>query len=226
MRKFIAGVLFFVSFYIYADIYSGSSESDALIVRAPVWVFVEEAPKVSDDEDKAKFIPPKEALLELSSYIISGMTYGLKFSYTPSDKKRNVKEYFELESVFKPDPQNIRFTDVRVKYPYCYSWAEYGIPESYAGHFKLWTKNSHKTIKGRGHGDRFEELAGVYAAYTDAVKNAVRDYARGFLKNKPKEIKGAVLIKSPPRLFVESGFFKAELELYIQIDEIIKYTVF
>ena len=226
MRKFIAVLLFFISFYLYADTYSGSSDSDALIVRAPVWVFVEEAPKGIDDENRAKFTPPKEALLELSAYILSGMTYGLNFVYTPLDKKRNVEEYFELEPVFKPSTENIKITDVRVKYPYCYSWAEYGIPESYAGHFKLWTKNAHKAIKGRGKGDRFDELEGVYAAYTEAVKNAVREYARTFLKNKPKEIRGAVLIKSPPRLFVESGFFKAELELYIQIDEIIKYTVF
>ena len=226
MRKFIAVLLFFISFYLYADTYSGASASDALIVRAPVWVFLDEAPQLKDDENKAKFIPPKEALLELSAYILSGMTYGLNFVYTPLDKKRNVDEYFELESVFKPSTENIKITEVRVKYPYCYSWAEYGISESYAGHFKLWTKNAHKTIKGRGKGDRFDELEGVYAAYTEAVKNAVREYARGFLKNKPKEIRGAVLIKSSPRLFVESGFFKAELELYIQIDEIIKYTVF
>ncbi|WP_253677591.1 hypothetical protein [Treponema sp. OMZ 788] len=141
-------------------------------------------------------------------------------------KKRNVEEYFELKTVFKPSSENIKVTDLKVQYPYCYSWAEYGIPESYAGHFNLWTKNAHKTIKGRGHGDRFDELQGVYDAYTEAVKNAVRQYARTFLKNKPKEIRGAVLIKSPPRLFVESGLFKAELELYIQIDEVIKYTVF
>ncbi len=226
MRKLIAGLLFFISFYLYADTYSGASGSDALIVRAPVWVFLDEAPKGIDDENKAKFIPPKEALLELSAYILSGMNYGLNFVYTPLDKKRNVEEYFEIEPVFKPSTKDIKITDVRVKYPYCYSWAEYGIPESYTGHFKLWTKNAHKTIKGRGKGDRFDELEGVYAAYTEAVKNAVREYARGFLKNKPKEIRGAVLIKSSPRLFVESGFFKAELELYIQIDEIIKYTVF
>ena len=226
MRKFIAVILFFISFYLHADTYSGASASDALIVRAPVWVFVEEAPQLKDDENKVKFTPPKEALLELSAYILSGMTYGLNFVYTPLDKKRNVEEYFEIEPVFKPSTKDIKITDVRVKYPYCYSWAEYGIPESYTGHFKLWTKNAHKTIKGRGKGDRFDDLEGVYAAYTDAVKNAVREYARGFLKNKPKEIRGAVLIKSSPRLFVESGFFKAELELYIQIDEIIKYTVF
>ncbi|UTC76621.1 hypothetical protein E4O04_00720 [Treponema sp. OMZ 799] len=226
MRKFIALLLFFISLCLYADTYSGASGSDALIVRAPVWVFLDEAPKLKDDESKAKFTPPKDALLELSAYILSGMTYGLKFSYTPFDKKRNVEEVFELETVFKPSTENIKITDVRVKYPYCYSWAEYGIPESYSGHFKLWTKNAHKTIKGRGKGDRFDELEGVYTAYTEAIKNAVRQYARTFLKNKPKEIRGAVLIKSSPRLFVESGFFKAELELYIQIDEIIKYTVF
>ncbi|WP_255803235.1 hypothetical protein [Treponema denticola] len=86
MRKFIAVLLFFISFYLYADTYSGASDSNALILRAPVWVFVEEAPKGIDDENKAKFTPPKEALLELSAYILSGMTYGLNFVYTPLDK--------------------------------------------------------------------------------------------------------------------------------------------
>lgn len=226
MRKPSALLLFLLGLTLYAESYSGSSESEALIVRAPVWVFLDEAPKRLDEENAGTFKPPQEAVLELSSYILSGMTYGLDFSYTPYDRKRKVKEFFELEPVFKLTGENIKITDVRLKYPYCYSWAEHRIPESYTMRFKLWTKNAHKTIKGRGQGDRFAELEGVYTAYTEAVKNAVREYARSFIKNKPKEIRGSVLIKSSPRLFVESGLFKAELELYIQIHEIIKYTVF
>ena len=226
MKKPAALLLFLLSLTLYTESYSGSSESEALIVRAPVWVFLDEAPKGLGEGNTGTFKPPKEAVLELSSYVLSGMTYGLDFSYTPYDKKRGVEESFELEPVFKITGKNIKITDVRLKYPYCYSWAEHRIPESYAMRFKLWTKNSHKTIKGRGQGDRFAELEGVYEAYTEAVKNAVREYARSFLKNKPKEIRGSVLIKSSPRLFVESGFFKAELELYVQIHEVIKYTVF
>ncbi len=221
-------LLFFAGLFLCADSYSGSSEEAAVIVRAPIWVFLEPHPGSFSQEDAAEFLPPREALSEVSTYVLSGMTYGWKFSYVPSDKKRGVKEIFELEPVHKieKNDKRMKFTDIRIKYPYCYCWTEYGIPEAEAGRLQARKSVTYKTVKGRGAGSRFDELKGVYDAYTQAVKNAVREYARKILKNKPKEISGEILIKSNPRLYVESGLFKAELELYLEITQTVPYTVF
>ena len=230
MKKtfFFFGFSFFLSLSICADTYSGTSSETALIVRSPVWVFLETEPGTFDDKPPKQNIPPKEALNELSRYILSGMIYGWKFSYTPYDKKRNVQEFFELMPIFQieKNDKNFFITDVEIKYPFCYCWAEYGIPESKAIRLEFWKSISHKTVKGRGMGERSDELKGVYNAYTEAAKNAIREYARKFVKNKPKEISGEMLIKNNPRLYIESGLFKAELELYLHIEEIISYNFF
>lgn len=228
IRFVLFGLLFCIGMFLYSDSYSGSSAEEAVIVRAPVWVFLEPQPGSFSQEKAAEFLPPREALSELSRYVLSGMTYGWKFSYAPYDKKRRVQEFFELTPVYEiaKNDKGVVFTDIKVEYPYCYCWTEYRIPEERAERFKAHRSIIYKTVKGRGTGDRFDELKGVYNAYTEAVKNAVREYARKILKNKPKEITGEVLIKSNPRLYVESGLFKAELELYLNISETVPYTVF
>lgn len=220
--------LLFCSVFAYPDSYSGASKDEALIVRAPVWVFLEPEPGAFTEEKKSEFLPPKKALKELSAYVLSGMTYGWKFSYTPYDKKRAVEELFELKPVYPINSEDERLflTDIKIKYPYCYCWAEYRIPTKNAMRLKAWKSVSHKTAKGRGIGSRSDELKGVYNAYTEAVKNAIREYARKILKNKPKEIKGEILIKSNPRIYVESGLFKAELEIYLNITQIVPYALF
>ncbi len=227
-RLFVFSFVFLFSFSAFTDSYSGASENAEIIVRSPVWVFLETEPGSFTEEKKEKSIPPKAALNELSRYILSAMTYGLKFSYTPYDKTRGVKEFFELAPIvqIETDDKNIFITSITLKYPFYYCWAEYRIPENKTARLQFWKSISHKTIKGRGSGERSDELDGVYTAYAEAAKNAVREYARKFTKNKPKEITGELLIKSNPRLYVESGLFKAEVEFYLNIEKIIPYTVF
>lgn len=242
---FIFAFIFLLSLMSVADSYSGASENSSLIVRSPIWVFTEPIPgnfksndankiKVPDLQDKnshspvPKYLPTKQAMQELASYLLSGMCYGWKFSYTPYDKTRAVNEFFELAPITKIDLDDKRLviTEPKFKYPFLYCWAEYHMSENQASHLKFWHSVSHKTITGRGSGNRFDELKGVYTAYTEATKNAIREYARKIVKNKPKQITGSVLIKKNPRLFVESGLFNAELNLYIQIDNITPYTIF
>ena len=81
-------------------------------------------------------------------------------------------------------------------------------------------------MKGVGEGLRKNETEGVKTAYINAIKKAIKEHVRKSEKNKPKEIIGEVLIKNSPRLFCSSGLFKAEVELYINIKEIVPYTAF
>ncbi len=230
MKKNLLFAFLFIglSLSVFANTYTGSTDDEAFIFRAPIWVFLEPVPGHFSDEERAEFVPPKDAIIEFSRYILSAMAYGWKFSYTPYDKKRGVKEYFELipiKPISKKD-RSVKVKDIEVNYPYCYCWVEYKLPEIYRTRYKFWHKGSYKVIKGRGKGERSDELQGVYDAYTEAAKMAIRNYARKILKNKPKEITGEVLIRDTPRLFVESGYFKAELELYLNLKDVIPYKVF
>ncbi|MGP1521628.1 MAG: hypothetical protein ACTTIZ_09035 [Treponema sp.] len=210
------------------EYYSGNTEKDSRIMRVPVWAFLEGQPGIMEGDDASPFIPPKKALQEVSNFLLTGMSYGWEFSYTPSDARREVKEVFEIKALneLKIKKEEIDIKEVRVKYPYIYCWAEYSLSSDEIALHQSWQNLKYKTVKGIGEGLRKNETEGIKTAYTNAIKKAIREYARKTEKNKPKEIIGEVLIKNSPRLFCSSGLFKAEIELYINIKEVIPYTAF
>lgn len=218
----------FLSSNVTCEYYSGNTERNSRIMRVPVWAFLEGQPGTMEGDETSPFIPPKEALQEVSNFLLTGMSYGWEFSYTPSDARREVKEVFEIKAIGELEikKEEISIKEVRVKYPYIHCWAEYNLSSDEVARQKSWKDLKYKTIKGMGEGLRKNETEGVKTAYTNAIKKAIREYARKIQKNKPKEIIGEVLIKDCPRLFCASGLFKAEIELYINIKEIVPYTAF
>ena len=218
----------FLSVNIGCEYYSGNTEKDSRIMRVPVWAFLEGQPGTMEGDNTSPFLPPKEALQEVSRFLLTGMSYGWEFSYTPSDKRREVKEVFEIKAIkdLKITKEKIKIQEVRIKYPYVYCWAEYNLSNDELARQTSWQNLKYKSIKGRGEGLRKNETEGVKTAYTNAIKDAITGYARKIQKNKPKEIIGEVMIKSSPRLFCSSGLFKAEIELFINIKEIVPYTAF
>ena len=222
-------LLFLVSISpLQAEYYSGNTKNSARIIRVPIWVFLEGQPGTMQEDEGSTFLPPKEALQELSLFLLSGMSYGWSFNYTPQDNQRKVDEAFQIEPIngIKIRKSNITFTQVSIKYPYVHSWAEYTLNEDEIARHSSWASLKYKTIKGAGEGMRKDESEGVRTAYHNAIKKAILDYAKKTIKNKPKEIRGEVLIKNSPRLYCTSGLFKAEVELYINVKEIIPYSVF
>lgn len=224
---------FFVFFlstasFLHADSYSGSEAGEALIIRAPVWVFLEPQPGVMDNDTQVTRLPPRKAIAELSKTIMEGMVYGLRFSYTPFDKRRAVAEEFELEplqSILSNDSR-LSVTELRLQYPYLYCWAEYRVTDAIALHRTEWIRINYVSAKGSGSAERKLEIEGVRQAYRDAALAAVRGYLRKNIKNKPKSVSGEMLIKDNPRLYVSGGKFTAELTVYLHIREVIPYEVF
>lgn len=214
--------------FLYADSYSGSGANDALIIRAPVWVFLESQPGVMDNDTQGTRLPPRKALAELSKTIMEGMVYGWKFSYTPFDKRRAVAEEFELEplqSILSNDSR-LSVTELRPQYPYLYCWAEYRVTDAVALHRTEWVRINYITGKGSGSAERKLEIEGIRQAYRNAALAAVRGYLRKNIKNKPKTVHGEMLIKDNPRLYVSGGKFTAELTVYLYIKEVIPYEIF
>ena len=214
--------------FLHADSYSGSEAGEALIIRAPVWVFLEPQPGVMDNDTQVTRLPPRKAIAELSKTIMEGMVYGLRFSYTPFDKRRAVAEEFELEplqSILSND-NRLSVTELRPQYPYLYCWAEYRVTDAVALHRTEWIRINYVTAKGSGSAERKLEIDGVRQAYREAALAAVRGYLRKNIKNKPKTVNGEMLIKGNPRLYVSGGKFTAELSVYLYIREVIPYQTF
>lgn len=191
---------------------------------APVWVYLETVP----GSTKAREQPPLEELEMLGRFLIGGMIFGWQFTYTPSDKTRKVEEFFELEPIRMLPAEDPRFylSQISADYPKLSSWARYGIEEDTARWQERWNSVVFETSAGRGTGERTDETRGIQNAYRNALLQAVREHAREKEKNKPKEIRGELLLRDNPRVFTEGGLFVAEVRVRIRVTEIIPYRSF
>ena len=65
---------------------------------------------------------------------------------------------------------------------------------------------------------------------TDAVRNAIKDAVRAYfrtkIKNKPKEIRGRVLLRREPLIGIDAGRYKVQLDFFLETDKIVPYTQF
>lgn len=225
-KNILVLLLFFLAFSPLAETYDDESDSTT-ITRIPVWVFLETVPGATTENAKAS-LPPRKAITELSSFLLSGFVFGWEFKYVPYDKTRQVKEHFEIKPKHEipPDATSLKISELTPKYPYLYCYAEYTASEVLALRQQTWECISYKVVQGTGTGERIDEVQGIYNAYINAVKDAVRRHARSLTKNKPREICGQLMLRENPRLFMKSGTFYASLEMNIYIEKIFPYTMF
>ncbi len=204
---------------------TGQSASQEERIRAPVWVYAEPVPGTA--REAAATLPVRE-LTELSRFVLAGMIYGWKYEYRPSDKLRNVAEEFALRpigAIEEGDP-SFSLTGLTAEYPRLACWAQYAPNETTARWQRHWQGITVRTGKGTGRGERLDGTAGIRAAYEAALLNAVRERARKLEKNKPKEIRGEVLLRPEPRLYADAGQFVADVRVLVSIDELVPWTSF
>lgn len=173
---------------------------------------------------------PINSLKETAPFLIQGMVYGWKFTYTPSDKTRGVKEYFELEPVLDREvlvPQ-IRYENPRISEEEnrMECWISVDRTFHQQNIYKQWEAVKNPVIHGVGEGEVEKGFEGIQDAVKKAVTNAVRDYYRNEVKNKPKEITGTVLIRRNPILGIIDGKYRINLDFFLEKGKIITYTIF
>lgn len=197
------------------------------ILRAPVWIYFEEVPGTFNHSAQEPR-PPVENINKMARFILSGMASGWNFSYVPGDRKRAVKEEFFLETIHEIQKNNPQFSidSLSPVYPKLTCWAQFTVDEATARRLDYWDSIRFRPAKGRGIGQRIQESNGIQEAYTNAVFNAVRSLARHLEKNKPKEIRGEILLREGPRLFANAGQFVAEVQILVNIREIIPYALY
>ncbi len=202
------------------------------VVRVPIWVFLESYPASSFDaegsgEPPAR-LPPAEDLRSVARFVLGGMVFGWRFEYVPGDRTRRVEESFSLEPIadIRDDDPRFSISGVDPAYPRISAWADFLMDETTSRWSLYWKSVQFRSADGRGYGALERDSAGIRDAYADAVRAAVRAYARKLEKNKPKEIRGEVLLRDNPRLFTDAGKFVADITVLVNIVEIVPYTTF
>ncbi len=197
------------------------------LIRFSLWATLEAYPEAGEVVDSQNPLAhPIKRLQEIVPFFIEGMVCGWSFTYTPSDKTRNVEEFFEFKPLREyPNMKSfIKYTEPWFEENKLQCWVEFSCPPHLTAWRNTW-KNFHK-VSGRGQGKLIDGFDGIYEGATLALKEAVREYARTITKNKPKEIIGEVLVTGLPSIGLKSGRYVVDLDFFLNVSRIISYTVF
>ena len=203
-------------------------------LRILLWSLIDSDPSVPVETKSgdAFYSNSIREIKKLAPYVFEGIIFGFDFDYTPSEKTRNVDEYFELNfsrenyQSHKDFAKHISYEDGFFQDNALYCWAEFHLTDDlYKRDSRKYSISMPKT-HGRGSGKVRDGEKGIENAFEDAIKKAIRSYAQTITKNKPKEITGTILITGEPRIFIQHGQYFVEGDFFIENMDITDYTVF
>jgi hypothetical protein len=167
-------------------------------------------------------------LLEEARIILSSMIYGYSFSYIPQDNARGVKDWFDLkpiEEIEWGDPNleiiSSEVVDNRVICKIVYNLSDYQEARR-----SSWYSNTIPYSTGTGQENYFFGFEAKLTSIKNSIKEAIRNYARARVINKPREIKGEVLVWDSPYTVISEGNYTSTVKIKLLMLEIIPYTVF
>ncbi len=168
--------------------------------------------------------PVEEELINNIIEVVSGRIYGWKFSYVPSDTKREIKEIFELEPVamIKKGDSGMAFRDNWEKDHIMYQNIVYTLQDFQKKRIESWTSSIIPSSYGEAEASIHKEDA-ISQALKDALKDSIKREFQSRGKDKPRSIEGQILLKENPRVFINSGFFKTQVEVLLIYKDIMEY---
>ena len=107
-------------------------------------------------------------------------------------------------------------------------WASvsYRLAEHQAARIRSWGSNVMPTATGRGERPLIKGRDEKIGSIDEAIKQAIRQHARGRVMNKPRELAGDVLIWGSPQTVVGSGQYITTVRVKLFMQEIRPYTIY
>lgn len=199
-------------------------------IRIPLWAELDAYPELEykSDENQGEYEYPKKQIKEVAPFLINGMVYGWRFSYTPSDTLRGVEEILEITEIESSQliQDRINYESAWIENGRLNYWCEYHRTENEIQNYFFWKSIQNPMIHGRGYGKLIDGFDGIRNAAKEALKDAIRQHYRKQIKNKPKEITGSVLIRDLPTLGITSGRYIINLDFFLEYGKIIEYTIY
>ncbi len=234
--KALVSLVFICAFFMPGasfPVFSAFAQTPSIIqhIRFPIWAEVDAYPgtkAAAADVEAQEYAYPISRIKETVPFLMEGLVYGWDFVYVPSDKTRGVEEYMEITPIQAIDKSrnSIEYSSVWLENNRFNCWVDYTRTDYEVQIYNLWASIQNPTIQGRGYGDLSKGFDGIKEASQEALKNAVRDYYRNTIKNKPKEITGKVLLRKTPMLGIDSGRYVIILDFFLECGTIIEYTQF
>ena len=200
------------------------------IINIHVWSELDAYPELAEAQNTEAgiFDYSTKRIKDVAPFLINGMVYGWNFVYVPSDKARGVEEYLEVTEIVPSDviKGGIKYVSPWISDNNLNCWAEYTRTDSQIQNYNLWSSIQNPVIGGIGYASVEKGFEGIEEAAREALKDAIRNHYRKTIKNKPKEINGAVLVRNFPTLGISSGRYVINLDFFLECGKIIEYSVY
>ncbi len=194
-----------------------------------IWCELEPMIQESDDYPLSAEAA-RERVLEEARTLLSAMIYGVHFSYTPSDAQRRQAEQFQLTAVAElrwGDPR-LRIAEAEVRDGRLYARVRYDLQDFQSARRGAWQSNAIPTAAGAGRASLFASSApeGKRRSLEEAFKEAIRNHLRPVLFNKPREVRGELLLWQAPRVVVDAGDYLTVAAVKLRVQEVRAYSLF
>ena len=233
-RKFKKIKKFFLSVFLFFIAFSSrlSAQTPSVIrnIRIPLWAELDAYPELPEaaDFEAGQFDFPIKQMKRIAPFVINGMVYGWNFVYVPYDKARGVEEYLEVTEIVASDviKGGISYSSPWIENNNLNCWVEYRRTDSQIQNYNLWSSIQNPIIGGTGYASVENGFNGIEEAAREALKSAIRNHYRSIIKNKPKEITGAVLVRNIPTLGIDAGRYVINLDFFLECGKIVEYSVY
>ncbi len=192
--------------------------------------WIDLAPTVPPDpfEPEPNVARALELLLDEARFIFSGMIYGLRFVFVPSDRARDLPETFELSAVHDipwGDPRLDVFSTHRDG-TLVHAKLRYRPAEHELVRLRGWSSTAVAIANGAGSSSIHLGPESRRLAIENAVKNAVREHLRTRHFNKPREATGLIAFEGAPRIYIDRGAYHARIAVKIRVENVRAYETF
>jgi hypothetical protein len=197
------------------------------LIRAEFWADVEPVASVGEPWPVTPELA-RERILEEAAWVYGGVIWGFEFAYTPYDKARAIAERFELAPIAGLKPELLALVpDALASGVNGYSgFVEYRPGPDLASLMESYSREPWKGCQGIGRADMILGVKGRRAAYEDGLRAAIRSYLQGALPNKPRQVKGRIVLERPPSLAIINGAYTAQLRARAMVLETIPYKMY
>jgi hypothetical protein len=199
---------------------------ETLYVRP--WCEIDPFVRVGPDEYPLSEEVAARRVLEEGRTLFSAMVYGYTFVYTPSDAARKVAEVFELSPVagIPWGVKEVRVIETETAGARFYARLSLELPEAEAKRRAAWSSAGSDVSTGSGEASLFGGHEAKLEALKNAIKNAIKNHLSVRVLNKPREIRGEVVLWEDPRTGIRSGNYMTTAKVRLRLTEIVPYRIF
>lgn len=167
-------------------------------------------------------------VLEEARTLLAGMVYGWTFVWTPSDLSRKVEDRFELTPVAEIPwgSERLVVRQTQLEDTRLFAQVSYTMDPAEQLRRESWAGAVVDAATGAGEASTMKGRQAKLEALANAIKDAVRNRLHTRILNKPREIRGEVVLWDDPQVWVGQGAYHAVARIRLRVTDIVPYRIF